>query len=672
MEKELISVIVPVYNIEDYIAQCIESILKQTYSNLEILLVNDGSTDCCPEICDRYAGLDSRIQVIHKSNGGLSSARNSGLNQACGEYIAFIDGDDFIHPEMLEDLYFALKDCDADMSVCNLQYVDENGNPIREYPNHIIPKQVLNAEGVFAKSLERYGYYYVVVWNKLYKKELWETYRFREGKAREDEFSFHHIVRNCRCISCVPNVLYYYVQHTGSIMAEKTAKIELDVIEAYLERMSFFLKENHLQFLVQMDKLCFITLCETKKICKKQKETPRYLDLMRAYQILHGQIAQKVKMPFRIKLKRAVCKFFPYSAELYGKIKETAKEIWYGLSYLSILHQATRIHIFSKHKPCIYLIATPAHGNLGDQAIVYAQYRLLEECGYKKNIIEITRASYEHLRERLKKLIRENDLIIIDGGGNLGTLWIEEEWKMRDIVLRFPKNPVFIFPQTAFYETSHFGKKELRKSAEIYSGHGRLILFCRDKITYQKAQSEFSGVNAIYTPDMVPFLQNAKQKAERAGVLLCLRQDLESVQKEGFIAALKGCLYNRGIDIKETSTLVEKKISKRTRVKELKKKWKEFSSAEFVITDRLHGMIFCAVTATPCIALDNVSHKVRDGYEWLSYLPYLNFCEAEIESVLRKVELICKDEKEYQYNRECLEPYYKKIKEEIRYAFEKK
>ena len=166
MEKELISVIVPVYNIEDYIAQCIESILKQTYSNLEILLVNDGSTDCCPEICDRYAGLDSRIQVIHKSNGGLSSARNSGLNQACGEYIAFIDGDDFIHPEMLEDLYFALKDCDADMSVCNLQYVDENGNPIREYPNHIIPKQVLNAEGVFAKSLERYGYYYVVVWNK--------------------------------------------------------------------------------------------------------------------------------------------------------------------------------------------------------------------------------------------------------------------------------------------------------------------------------------------------------------------------------------------------------------------------------------------------------------------------------------------------------------------------
>ena len=416
MEKELISVIVPVYNIEDYIAQCIESILKQTYSNLEILLVNDGSTDCCPEICDRYAGLDSRIQVIHKSNGGLSSARNSGLNQACGEYIAFIDGDDFIHPEMLEDLYFALKDCDADMSVCNLQYVDENGNPIREYPNHIIQKQVLNAEGVFAKSLERYGYYYVVVWNKLYKKELWETYRFREGKAREDEFSFHHIVRNCRCISCVPNVLYYYVQHTGSIMAEKTAKKELDVIEAYLERMSFFLKENHLQFLVQMDKLCFITLCETKKICKKQKETSRYLDLMRAYQILHGQIAQKVKMPFRIKLKRAVCKFFPYSAELYGKIKETAKEIWYGLSYLSILHQATRIHIFSKHKPCIYLIATPAHGNLGDQAIVYAQYRLLEECGYKKNIIEITRASYEHLRERLKKLIQENDLIIIDGG----------------------------------------------------------------------------------------------------------------------------------------------------------------------------------------------------------------------------------------------------------------
>ncbi len=187
----------------------------------------------------------------------------------------------------------------------------------------------------------------------------------------------------------------------------------------------------------------------------------------------------------------------------------------------------------------------------------------------------------------------------------------------------------------------------------------------------ESAVGIFRGKRNLYAGYGSIFAKCKTKGRTRRG-LLCLRQDLESVQKEGFIAALKGCLYNRGIDIKETSTLVEKKISKRTRVKELKKKWKEFSSAEFVITDRLHGMIFCAVTATPCIALDNVSHKVRDGYEWLSYLPYLNFCEAEIESVLRKVELICKDEKEYQYNRECLEPYYKKIKEEIRYAFEKK
>ena len=137
--QPLISVIVPIYKVEEYLYKCVKSILAQTYTNLEIILVDDGSPDNCPAICDEFAAKDSRVTVVHKKNGGVSSARNVGLDTATGEYIGFVDGDDYIEPTMYETLYKYIVDNNTDVSVINCRIVDELGNHVpSSSPNHMV------------------------------------------------------------------------------------------------------------------------------------------------------------------------------------------------------------------------------------------------------------------------------------------------------------------------------------------------------------------------------------------------------------------------------------------------------------------------------------------------------------------------------------------------------
>lgn len=252
MEKELITVIVPVYNVEKYLGKCIESIIEQTYKNLEIILVDDGSPDNCPFICDLYAQKDKRVRVIHKTNGGLSDARNEGLNAANGEYVAFIDSDDYIHVNMIEKLYCAIKAYDADVSLCNYLYVDENYHSIDEL-NRITPikNEVLSCEQVIEKLFENKHWYYSVAWNKLYKRGIFDKLQFPKGRLFEDAYIAHHVFGKCKRIVSISDVLYFYLQRADSIMGyfrNNTFFIEQDLIKCdfYLDRMHY-LQSIHLE-----------------------------------------------------------------------------------------------------------------------------------------------------------------------------------------------------------------------------------------------------------------------------------------------------------------------------------------------------------------------------------------------------------------------------------------
>lgn len=240
MKNDLISVVVPVYNVEKYLPKCIESIINQTYKNLEIILVDDGSPDECGRICDEYAAKDKRIKVMHKENGGLSDARNKGIDVATGTYLAFIDSDDYIDKEMFDKLYKRIIADGSDIAICNLLYVDDDENSIDKF-NHDMPikDECLTKQEIFEKFLEYKSWYYVTACNKLYKKSLFDETRFPVGKQHEDEFVVHRIFGQCSLISCVADAMYYYIQRIESIMGNGYSYKSLDKIEAYTDRANF-------------------------------------------------------------------------------------------------------------------------------------------------------------------------------------------------------------------------------------------------------------------------------------------------------------------------------------------------------------------------------------------------------------------------------------------------
>lgn len=236
---DLISVIVPIYNVEKYLDKCIASIVGQTYQNLEIIMVEDGSTDRCSEICNKWAMKDTRIQVIRKTNGGLSDARNTGLSLATGEYIGFVDGDDYIHPEMYEKLWGIIKEYEADLAICGFDYVDENGNPMEaegiELENGLIDKTVA-LSGIVDKRWN------CVVWNKLYRKRLFHNIKFPYGMVYEDRMIMPWIVKNSSKIVVTTSALYYYVHSANSITRSKSIAKHLDLVEAYYCNLLFYKK----------------------------------------------------------------------------------------------------------------------------------------------------------------------------------------------------------------------------------------------------------------------------------------------------------------------------------------------------------------------------------------------------------------------------------------------
>ena len=248
-----ISVIVPIYKVEDYLHRCVDSIINQTYTNLEIILVDDGSPDNCPMICDEYAKKDSRIRVVHKKNGGLSDARNAGLDIATGEYIMFIDSDDFVDTEMMGSMMRNMIDDNVDMVVCNIKYVYED----REVVKYNQSDRILDRYEAMEEYLKD-GVVQAVAWNKLYKKSLINNMRYKVGKTNEDEFFTYKIVDKTEKIYYNSRPFYNYIQRDSSIMGKYSIK-RLDGVEASYERLNFIKKKY--PTLYEKEKKTFVNLC---------------------------------------------------------------------------------------------------------------------------------------------------------------------------------------------------------------------------------------------------------------------------------------------------------------------------------------------------------------------------------------------------------------------------
>ena len=240
MDAPLISVIVPVYKVEKYLDRCVQSIVDQTYRNLEIILVDDGSPDNCGAMCDAWTEKDSRIRVIHKENGGLSDARNAGMAVATGEYTGFIDSDDYIAPEMYQLLFERLAQDGGDIAACGVEMVFEDGTPSRMLTK--AGSCVLDRQEAMTAIVEE-SWLKQPVWYKLYKTELVRDILFPVGKYHEDVFWSYRAVAQAKKVSVFDTPCYFYVQRSGSIMGEGYSLKRLDAIEAKAQRLEFLERE---------------------------------------------------------------------------------------------------------------------------------------------------------------------------------------------------------------------------------------------------------------------------------------------------------------------------------------------------------------------------------------------------------------------------------------------
>ena len=232
-----ISIIVPVYKVEPYLRRCVDSILNQSFSDFDLILVDDGSPDTCGVICDKYAAKDSRVHVIHQKNGGLSAARNAGIDWAFAHsdssWLTFVDSDDWIHPQMLEALHNAVRKDDTSVAVCGYQETSGE-DPV------VLPEQLESSLWTPDDFYVRHNCNATLAWGKLYEKRCFETLRYPAGKIHEDEYVTYQILFRFPRISVIPAPLYAYFVNTQGITKCAWTPKKLDAWGAYDEQLAFF------------------------------------------------------------------------------------------------------------------------------------------------------------------------------------------------------------------------------------------------------------------------------------------------------------------------------------------------------------------------------------------------------------------------------------------------
>lgn len=233
-----ISVIVPVYRVEKYLPACIDSILNQTFTDFELILVDDGSPDRCPEICDETAKRDARVRAIHQANQGLSAARNAGIEAAHGAWLSFVDSDDFLAPDFLETLHDAAVRAGADCALCGVQLTDEAGQKIGQLLS--VADGVRTGRSILETLCRAPEITYLVAWNKLYRRDVFQTLRYPVGMQNEDTYLAAELFDTVQTVICVSKPMYFYRQRADSIMHTAVTTRNLDRMWAFEHCFAYF------------------------------------------------------------------------------------------------------------------------------------------------------------------------------------------------------------------------------------------------------------------------------------------------------------------------------------------------------------------------------------------------------------------------------------------------
>lgn len=321
-----ISVIVPVYNVEDYLPKCIESVRNQTFKNLEILLINDGSTDCCGAICEQYAAIDKRIKVIHKANSGLSDARNMGIEAATGHFLGFVDSDDWIDEDMYEVLYHLISEYEADIAICRIREISSKG-VVDESTDNLVVCDGANAIKFLVTKKNNYKFEHGIT-NKLIRKELIENFRFPVGMYIEDlYFTPPLMYASKRCVYKDVAKYNYLIDRENSIMNSKvTEKRIFDELSGYQELEYFLFHKGLYDYIAPIHEMLLIRLLyfhyEVKHSSLENKEK-----LLTALEEMFRMNFNKSSKNLLNSKRQLQITLFEWSPELYNQIKENVNKM---------------------------------------------------------------------------------------------------------------------------------------------------------------------------------------------------------------------------------------------------------------------------------------------------------------------------------------------------------
>lgn len=317
------------------------------------------------------------------------------------------------------------------------------------------------------------------------------------------------------------------------------------------------------------------------------------------------------------------------------------------------------IILFKIKNADIILTATCAQTNLGDHAISIAEHYFFKNYMTEKKVVEIPKELYYKVQSKFYNRIGNDKIIVISGGGFLGNLWLSEEYFVRDVLNDFCTNKVIIFPQTIFFSDDL--SFEYRKTFESYKNVKKLIINARDRRSFKILTTELQSCHVRYLPDMVLSLEYSSRKQRKNIGLLCFRSDKENCLTQKQIDSIISKLNK--IKLKRITTIKKHIVPISFRKHEVNKILNEMSQAQIIITNRLHAMIFAAITATPCIAIDNVSHKVSGVYAWIKQLPYIKLLDniENFEKVLSDLDL----SKQYSYSSSYLNKYLIELRKEF-------
>lgn len=666
--NELISIVVPVYNVEKYIEKCLQSIINQTYKNIEIIVVNDGTKDNSLELAKKVQKKDKRITIISQPNAGLSAARNTGIAHAKGKYINFIDSDDYIEPTMIEELYNLVIKEKAEISICDFIEESEDGivlkekiskNEIQIYDSVTGIKELLLQENITNHA-----------WNKLYKKELFNNVQYPVGQLMEDISTTYKLFSNSNKIVYSDKKLYHYIQRGTSILGNVNPKRIKDQYFAIQDRnkklqiqypdLLKYITVDNIKLSKDIFYLSYISgnfdICEPYEFNKlydlAKKEYPEHKKLVSEEHKKSCELYFKSKFlyaTYLLILKSKGKNIFKYAKFIFRKKFNTLWEQY------KINRGKEKIK-YGKNDKKAFIFLAADYPNYGDIAITYAQSQLLKETLKDYQIIEIpSDKTYSYIKD-IKNKINQDDLITIVGGGNMSNKYEYYENLRRIVLKEFKKERIICFPQTADYTNDKYGKKEYQKTRKAIEKCKNITLIAREEKTYKlfKETIKKSNVNICLYPDIVLYLKNSIKNNEqkRTNITgICFRNDQEEVEETKH---LKDEIIKNIPDKEFFETHDEKKFNYEQRYIQLFDLLKEISKYKLVYTDRLHAMIFCYLTDTECIYIDNSNKKISNTHKlWLSdskqiksFDNNINKKNTDIKSKYDELKKIIRKEKE--------------------------